>query len=74
MKLGNNSGKAVKFLNGIGVEAIAGAVMMPRFDRISLIRSFEEFCMDIYDGPELLHDALRQETPGLIQSTLRISV
>lgn len=70
IKMGMNMGKVAKFLRGMGVEPLQGMAMQPIFDQMSLIRSFEEFCIDLYTEPELIQDILKKETPGLIKSTL----
>lgn len=70
IQLSMNCGKVVKFLNGMDVEAIQGTAEMPMFDRLSLTRSFTEFCVDLYTEPGLILEIVKKETPNLIKSTL----
>lgn len=71
IKLGMTANKLVKFLNGMGVEAISGTAMMPLFDQISLIRSFMDFCVDLYTEPDLIKEVIQKETPKVIKATLK---
>jgi uroporphyrinogen decarboxylase len=71
IKLGINMGKIAKFLTGIGVEPLQGYAMMPLFDNLSLIRSFEPFLLDLYDEPGLIQELMIKEVPGLISSALK---
>lgn len=70
IQLGIHCGNSVKFLNKHGVEAIAGTATMPLFDRLSLIRAFEEFVFDLYDEPGLIHDVLNQENPKEVAAAI----
>ncbi|MCL1896234.1 MAG: hypothetical protein FWG03_06800 [Clostridiales bacterium] len=71
IKLGGNANKVADFLRGLGVEPISGTAMSPLFDAMSMIRSFEEFCMDLYDVPGLVHDVLNKESPALAAATIK---
>jgi uroporphyrinogen decarboxylase len=70
LKFGMRGSYVQKTLREWGVEPIAGAGNAPIFDTLSLLRSFEAFCEDLYTEPELVHDVLRKENPGWIKSTL----
>lgn len=71
IQLGMNLNKVGKFLTGMGVEPLQGTAAMLLFDQLSLIRSFEDFILDVYDEPELLQELFVKETPGLIESTMK---
>jgi len=71
IKLGMNGGKVIKFLRGMGVEPIAGGASVPIFDLISLIRSFNEFIVDLYEEPDLFKAVMKKANPEMIASTLK---
>jgi len=71
IKLGMNGGKNTKTLRGMGVEPISAVAAMPLFDGLSLIRSFTEFIMDLYEEPDLVKAVLKKENPGMIASSLK---
>ena len=71
IKLGMNGGNVTKFLRGLGVEPISGVAGMPLFDGLSLIRSFTEFIMDLYEEPDLVKEVLDKENEGMIRSILK---
>jgi uroporphyrinogen decarboxylase len=70
IKLGIRANNLHKTLRSWGVEPIAGTANFPLFDWLSLLRSFGEFCIDLYEEPGLIQDLLRKENPGWIKSTL----
>ncbi len=69
--MGKHVGKMADFVQNLGVEPIAGMVLYPLFDALSLIRSFELFIMDLYDEPDMIKDILEKNTPALIASNIR---
>ena len=71
IKLGKNANHAADFLRGLGVEPITGTAMAPLFDQLSMVRSFDKFCLDLYDAPGLIHDVLKKESPKLAVSTIK---
>ena len=71
IKLGMIGGKTTKFLRGMGVEPISGVAAMPIFDGLSLIRSFTEFLMDLYEEPDLVKEVLDKENEGNIAAILK---
>ncbi len=70
IKVGMNAGKVCKFLVKRGVAPISHTAMGPIFDTLSMLRSFEEFCYDLMDEPELIHDVLRRGNPEVINLTI----
>lgn len=71
IKLGMNGGKVTKFLRGMGVEPISGVAASPVFDTLSLVRSFEEFILDLYEEPDLVKAVIEKANPAVIESTLK---
>lgn len=70
MQVGMNAGKVGGFLASQGIQPIHGVGMGPVFDTLSMVRSFEEFCYDLMDEPELIHDVLRRGVPETIGNAL----
>jgi len=70
IKLGMHGGSNLKFQRKLGVEPITGTATMPAFDMLSMIRSFGEFVMDIYEDGDAIKAAIDRATPEIIESTL----
>lgn len=70
IKVGINGGKVAKFLSTYGVQPIHGTGMGPVFDTLSMVRSFEDFCLDLMDEPGKIQDVLRQGTPETIKMAI----
>ncbi len=71
--LGKDTGKQCEFIQNLGMEPIAGMVLYPLFDQLSLIRSFEPFIMDLYDRPDTIKEILEKNTPAIIASNIKNS-
>lgn len=59
-ELGTHVGQIMKFLYERDVMPAGDTVVYPILDNISMIRSMEEFCYDIYDEPELIMDIVNK--------------
>ena len=64
--MGQSCAKVCGTLASWGVVPISGNTFFPMFDQLSLIRSFEEFIMDLYDEPDLIKAVLDKTTPEQI--------
>ena len=71
MKFGKNVKSNIKFLRKLGIEPMIGSGMYPAFDIFSLIRSFGEFIMDLYDEESLIKAAMDKCTPDIIESAIK---
>ena len=60
MKMGKNSSRVQTFLNKRGIEPHHIGGMQPIFDSLSLIRSLEEFSMDLYTNSDIIIDIIRK--------------
>ena len=70
IRLALHTNSNIKALRKMGVEPLVGTACYPTFDQLSLIRSFEEFIMDLYEEPELVKEVLAKATDENISSTL----
>jgi len=70
IKVGKDGNRVADFLRGLGVEPITGTAVAPLFDQLSLVRSFTDFCLDLYDVPDLIQAVLKQESPKLTAATI----
>jgi len=71
IKVGKDGNRVADFLRSLGVEPITGAAAAPLFDQLSMVRSFDNFCYDLYDVPGLIHDVLKKESPALTSATIK---
>ena len=74
--VGQNAQMVGQWLGQHGVPAVHGTASGVPFDTIALVRSFTEFCYDLYDEPELVKAAIAKGTPevlGNILETLKYS-
>lgn len=70
IKLGGNVGKNIKHFKKSGMVPIYETAMAPAFDVLSMVRSMEDFLMDLYEESGLVHDVLRRATPEIIKDTI----
>lgn len=70
-QLGANGAANIGMMLGLGVQPIIGTVCITPFDAMSLIRSFGEFIMDIYEEPDRVKAAVNRATDDMIASTLQ---
>lgn len=70
IKMGGNTGKNIKHLNKKGMVPIYESATAPAFDVLSMIRSMQEFLMDIYEVGDLVQDVLRRATPEIIKDSI----
>ena len=71
INMGKKGAELVKTFRPLGVEPISGSTFFPLFDQLSLIRSFGEFIMDLYDEPDMIKQILDKETPIIIKTQLK---
>lgn len=71
IKMGVHTGKIHKWLNAKGIVPLQDSGATPGLDMLSQIRSFEEFIMDLYDEPELMHQVISRVTDDSITTTLK---
>ncbi len=69
--LGAHAGNNIGMMMQMGVQPIFGTVCVPPFDMMSLIRSFGEFIMDLYEEPERVDAATARATDDMIASVLQ---
>ena len=70
IKLALHTNSNIKTLRRLGVVPLVGTACYPTFDQLSLIRSFEDFLMDLYDEPELVKATVDKATDENIAGTL----
>ena len=70
IKMGGNTGKNVKHFRKAGMVPIYETAMAPAFDVLSMVRSMEEFLMDLYEEGGLVQDVLRRATPEIIKDSI----
>lgn len=70
IKIGGTMGKVIKHFSNMGLVPIYHTAMEPAFDSLSLIRSMEEFTLDLYEEGGLIQDVLRRATPEINKLTL----
>lgn len=70
IKIGATIGKNIKHFSKAGMVPIYVTAMEPAFDSLSLIRSMEEFTIDLFDVGGLIQDVLRKATPEINKLTL----
>ena len=73
MGMGEKCAKVCGTFASWGVVPISGYTFFPLFDQLSLIRSFEEFVMDLYDEPEMIKEILEKNTPAQIAQNLKMT-
>lgn len=71
IKLGMQGSSNIKFKRGLGAEPIFSIAALPAFDTLSLVRSFGEFIMDLYEDGDRVKAAIDRATPDIIASTLK---
>ncbi len=70
VKLGGNVGKNIKHFTKAGMVPIYESATAPAFDILSMVRSMEEFMLDLYDEAGLVQDVLRRAAPEIIRDTI----
>lgn len=70
IRIGGTIGKNVRHFTKMGMVPIYVTAMEPAFDSLFLIRSMEEFILDLYEEGEMIHDVLRRATPEINKLTL----
>lgn len=68
--VGQNAQMVGEWLGKHGVVPIHGTASGVPFDMFACIRSFTEFCYDLYDEPELVKAAIAKGTPEIIDNIL----
>jgi uroporphyrinogen decarboxylase len=70
INMGSNTGKNIKHFTKTGMVPIYETAMAPAFDILSMVRSMEEYLMDLYEEGGLVQDVLRRATPAINKLTL----
>ncbi len=70
IKMGGNIGKNIKHFTKTGMVPIYESAMAPAFDVLSMVRSMEDFLLDLFEEGDLVQDVLRRATPEIIKDSI----
>lgn len=69
-RMGQNGGRVAGFLAERGIEPISHSATAPIYDTLSMVRSMQEFILDLYSDPGPIMDVINKFQPEEDQKTI----